>query len=95
MPGHSRLISFIYRIHSVTLIQRWKGFKVTGSHEGNLRFESGTLTFTEDGKFEVQLKRGIEVGHIFQLGDNALRHFGAHPWRTRDHGFIFGGNSLR
>ena len=28
----------------------WKGFKVTGSHEGNLRFESGTLTFTEDGK---------------------------------------------
>ena len=28
----------------------WKGFKVTGSHEGNLKFESGTLTFTEDGK---------------------------------------------
>ena len=28
----------------------WKGFKVTGSHEGNLRFESGTLTFTENGK---------------------------------------------
>ncbi len=28
----------------------WKGFKVTGSHEGNLKFKSGTLTFTEDGK---------------------------------------------
>ena len=25
--------------------------------------------YTEDGKFVVDEKRGIEVGHIFQLGD--------------------------
>ena len=26
----------------------WKGFKVTGSHEGNIKFKSGSLTFNGD-----------------------------------------------
>lgn len=40
-------------------VVNWKGYKVTGSHEGTLMFKSGSLTFTDDnltgGDFVVNM----------------------------------------
>ena len=37
----------------------WKGYKVTGSHEGTIKFKSGTLTFNDgtlvDGSFSMDM----------------------------------------